>query len=260
MPKRKAEPIRTVAITNQKGGAGKTTTAVNLGAALAERGRRVLIVDLDPQASATRWLGGDAESVRLAAVFTDGKPLAGAISPTGVGGLDLASGSVALSGLERALAATIGAEQVLREAVEALDQAWDFVLMDCPPSLGLASVSALIACREVLVPVGARVMELQGLAGLLETIDKVRDRYNPRLVLSAVLACQVDHRTRLGNDVVDILRRRLGDKVLTAVVRENVRLAEAPSHVQPITVYDPHSAGAEDYRAVAAEFDGRGRA
>lgn len=253
--------MRTVAITNQKGGAGKTTTAVNLGAALAERGRRVLIVDLDPQASATRWLGGDPESLRLAAVFTDGKPLAGAVSPTAVVGLDLASGSVALSGLERALAATIGAEQILREAVEALDDdAWDFVLMDCPPSLGLASVSALIACREVLVPVGARVMELQGLAGLLETIDKVRDRYNPRLVVSAVLACQVDHRTRLGNDVVDVLRKRLGETVLDTVVRENVRLAEAPSHTQPITAYDSHSAGAEDYRAVAAEFEARGPA
>ncbi len=252
--------MRTVAITNQKGGAGKTTTAVNLGAALAERGRSVLLIDLDSQGSATRWLGGNTESTGLPNVFLEGKPLGDAVEHTAVPGLYLVSASPALSGLERALAGVIGPEHLLREALGALAESWDFVLVDCPPSLGLAAVSALVACGEVLIPVGAGVMELQGLAALLETIAKVRDRYNADLVITGVLACQVDYRTRLGADVVEVLRRRLGERVLNTVVRENVRLAEAPSHCQPITVYDTHSAGAEDYRAVAAEFDARGAA
>lgn len=250
--------MRTVAITNQKGGAGKTTTAVNLGAALAEAGERVLVVDLDAQGSATRWLTGSVGDGELVEVLTAGRRLRSIVVSTKVANLDVVPGSPALGSLERAMSTTIGAEHVLAEAMGSLEE-WDVVLVDCPPALGLASVSALVACREVLVPVATRVMEVQGLADLVSSVERVKARLNPDLRLSSVVAGQYDGRTKLAAQVVEGLRKRFGELVFQTVVRQSVRLAEAPSRSQPITVYAPQSRAALQYRMLAAEFIERGR-
>jgi len=245
--------MRRFAITNQKGGSGKTTTAVNLAAALGEKKKRVLVLDLDPQASASAWLGAPDSGVLLE-VFTEGRALEGCIRPTEAKNVDLVPSSNLLGKVEPALAGEVGAHAILRSALDALPQdRWDFVLADCPPSLGILSVSALVACSEVLVPVEAHALALGGVAALVDTVDKVRKRMNPGLVLSALVACRVG-RNNLSRDVVGQLRSRFGDLVLESVVRENVRLAEAPSYRRPITQYEPASIGAEDYRSVAAEL------
>lgn len=247
--------MKTVAIINQKGGSGKTTTAVCLAAALAESGWRVLVVDLDAQASATSWFGVRDDDNRLLEVLGSEGRLEDMVVSTGVPGVDLAPASHALSGIDRALATEVGAELILRRCLDALPSGrYDLVLLDCPPALGLLSISALAACDEVLVPVEAHVMALSGLASLTHTLDRVRSRLNPAARLSAILACRVDARKNLCLDVVASLRERFSDQVMKTVVRENVRLAEAPSFAAPITVYDSKSVGAEDYRAVATEL------
>lgn len=250
--------FRTIALMNQKGGSGKTTTAVNLAAALAEHGKRVLVLDLDPQASASAWFGvmdGGRELYDLltGSNGTNGN-LADLARPTRVPGVDLIPSSAWLVGLERALASEIGSELLVRRHVERLPAAWSFLLVDCPPTLGLLAVSALVACDEVLVPVEAHVMALAGLAALMQTVERVRERLNPALAITGVLPCRYDARTNHSREVVERLRERFGRCVLRSPIRENVRLAEAPSFAQPITVYAPTSAGAEDYRAVAAEL------
>jgi chromosome partitioning protein len=250
--------VRRVAVANQKGGVGKTTTVVNLGAALAELGRRVLIVDLDPQANASTWLG-TVDARALYEVFENGAPLEKAVRPTLVEGLDLVPSSSWMTRAERNAATQAGAEMILRQAMDELPpDTWDIILVDCPPALGLLSYSALTACGEVLVPVQTRVMPLAGLVALTQTIDTIRLRLNRRLHLSAVLACQVDMRTTLSREVVEALRERFGEVIMESMVRESVRVAEAPGHRLPVTAYAPDSTVAADYRAAAIEFDARG--
>lgn len=246
--------MRQIAVMNQKGGSGKTTSAVNLAAALGEKGKRVLLIDLDPQASASNWFGVKDGGRGLLEVFTDGQPLAPLVQATCAKGVELVPSSTWLVGVERALASEPGTEAILRRALERLPDRWDLVLVDCPPSLGLLAVAALAACGEVLVPVETRVMALAGLASLVQTVERVRDRLNPELRIAGLLPCRVDARTRLSHDIVETLRERFGADVFRTVIRENVRLAEAPSFSKPITIYDPRSAGAEDYRDAAAEL------
>lgn len=245
--------MQTWAVLNQKGGSGKTTAAVNLAAALAERGTRVLLLDLDPQASASAWFGVPDGGRGLLDVFTAGAALEALVRRTSVEGVDLVPASSWLVGVERAVAGEPGAETLLRRAVAAVPKRWDLVLLDCPPSLGLLAVSALTAARAVLVPVEASALGLAGLAGLLQTVETVRDRLNPTLTVGAILASRVD-RTRLSRDVVADLRRRFPRLVLKTTIRESVRLREAWSFQQPITVYAPTSSGAEDFRAAAREL------
>lgn len=243
-------------MANQKGGAGKTTTAVSVAAAWADGGRRVLVVDLDPQASASRWLGDGELDDRLLAVFEEGACLAGLAEPSGHPGVGLVPASPNLVGTR--IAETIAPHHAISAALEGLEGC-DDVVLDCPPALGHVVVSALAAADTALIPVAAHAMELDGLAAVYGTVDAVRRRVNPRLRRS-VLACRVDRRTRLAHEVVSTLRAALADEVLDAVVRENVRLAEAPSHGQAITSYAPSSTGADDYRAVAAELLAKDRA
>jgi len=250
-------PMRRVAVANQKGGVGKTTTVVNLGAAMAELGRRVLVIDLDPQANASTWLGSiDARA--LYDVFESGTPLEKAVRPTQVENLELVPSSSWMTRAERNASAQAGAEMILLQAIEELPpDRWDVIMMDCPPALGLLSYSALAAATEVLIPVQTRVMPLAGLVALTQTIDTIRVRLNRRLALTAVLACQVDIRTGLSREIVDALRERFGGVVMDTLVRESVRVAEAPGHKQPVTIYAPGSSAAADYRAAAVEFDAR---
>jgi len=245
--------MRTIACVNQKGGSGKTTTSVNLAAALGENGARVLLIDLDPQASATNWLGITDAGRGLFDAFTDRNALEPLVQSTNAPCVEIIPASPWLVGVEKALAAEVGAETVLRGKLDAMPPRWDYVLIDCAPTLGILTVSALAAAREILVPVEAHVMALSGLAQLLQTVSVVRERLNPELELAGILACRVDARTRHALEIVEQLRERFGGAVYQTIIRENIRLAECPSFGIPITQYDTRSAGAYDYRQLAEE-------
>jgi chromosome partitioning protein len=246
--------MRTVAIAMQKGGSGKTTTTVNLAATLAERGQKVLVVDVDPQANATSWLGIRDAGKGIFTCLCENASIDSIVQKTMTPGVDVVPSSTWLVGVEKALASEVGAETLLRRKLRPLRQAYDVTLIDTPPTLGVLTIGALVAADEVLVPVEAHVMALNGLAQLLHTVETVRERLNDDLVLGGIVACRVDARTRHSLEIVEELRKRFPSDVFTTVVRENVRIAEAPSFGQPITTYEPKSAGAEDYRALAGKI------
>lgn len=247
--------MRTIAITNQKGGSGKTTTAVNLAAALGEAGRRVLVIDMDPQASASAWLGATDGGSALLDVLHGEAELSGAVRETPAPNVSLVPSSIWLSNAERVVAGQPGAETILRGAIAQLPRdTFDVVLVDCPPTLGFLSISALVGCTETLVPVEARFMALPGTADLMRTVEQARRRLNAALTVTGFLPCRADARTNLSREVIARLREQFDTQVFTTVIRENVRLAEAPSYRLPITQYAPQSPGAEDYRAAAAEL------
>jgi chromosome partitioning protein len=247
--------MRIIAIANQKGGSGKTTTSVNLAAALGEKGRRILLLDLDPQHSATAWFGVNNAGKGVLGLFTDDGNLPDFIQEGRAPGVDLVPSSAWLVGVEKILAGEVGAETILRRHLGRLAaDRWDYILMDCPPTLGILTINALAAAQELLVPVEAHVMALSGLAQLLKTVEVVKERLNPNLRISGILACRVDFRTRHAREVVEQLRAHSGPLVCRTMIRENVRLAECPSFGQPITQYDSKSAGAADYQALADEI------
>jgi chromosome partitioning protein len=247
--------MRTLAIASRKGGVGKTTTAVCLAGALGEKGKRVLVVDLDPQASASAWLGVADGGRGLHGVLTDGGTLPELVVESSAPNVDLIPSSGEwLAVAEKVLAAEPGAELVFRKAFEKLPARWDFVLVDCPPTLSLLSLSALAACSEVLAPVEATVLALDGLTSLLKAVEKVRDRLNPGLEVSTILICRLHARRNLSRDLEARLRQHFGARVLKSTIRESVALAEASSFAKPVTLYAPTSPGAEDYRAAAAEL------
>lgn len=247
--------MRIIACVNQKGGSGKTTTAVNLAAALGERGRRVLLLDLDPQASATNWLGIADAGRGLLDAFSGATDLLALVQSTPAPGVEIIGSSAWLLGVDKALAGEVAAETILRTKLRALPEKWDYILIDCAPTLGILTVSGLTAAREILIPVEAHVMALSGLAQLLNTIAVVRERLNPELEIAGIVACRVDARTKHSLEIVEQLYQRFGALVYPTVIRENVRLAECPSFGQPITLYDPRSAGTLDYRALANDVD-----
>lgn len=250
--------MRTIAVANQKGGSCKTTTAVNVAAALAAAGRRVLVVDLDGQGNATQWLKAPEDGGALLSALADGGSLADLALASSVAGVDVVPGGPRLAGADKALAATPGAEMALREMLGAIPpRRWDYVIADCPPALGLLSLSALVGCREVLIPIVPSTMAITGLVRLFQTVGLVRQRYAPGPALAGILVCRADARTRLTTDVVETLRSKFPGDVFEAVVRENVRVAEAPSSHKAIAEYAPSSTGARDYAAVAAELEAR---
>lgn len=246
--------MRRIAIINQKGGSGKTTTTVNLAAALAKKKKKVLVIDLDPQASTSQWFGRTTVEKGLLSVFTENTPLTSVITSTTTLGVDVIPSSSWLIGLEKTLANEVGAETLLKQKLQTLDQsAWDYILMDCSPTLGILTINALTASEEVIVPVEARIMAVSGLVQLLQTVDVVRHRLNNDLKISGILACRVDNRTRHAKEVVEELRKNFSSLVYKTAIRENIRLSEAPSFKQPITEYDAQSYGAEDYLNLAKE-------
>ena len=246
--------MRRLAITNQKGGSAKTTTTVNLAAALAEQGRRVLVVDLDPQGNSTSWLGIRNPDQGAFELLTGAMDVNTLVRETAVAGVSAIAATASLNGIERALAREMGAEMTLRRRLAGLDAArWDYVLLDTPPTLGMLTLNALAAVEELIVPVEAHVLALAGVAQLIETVQTVKERLNPGLAIAGVVACRVDLRTRHSADVIDSLRSAFKASMFATAIRENVRLAEAPSFHKPITAYDTRSTGAVDYRALAGE-------
>jgi chromosome partitioning protein len=246
---------RVIAIANQKGGVGKSTTAVNVGASLAEAGRRVLVVDLDPQGNASTGLGVDHSERRVTTydVLVGGVDIREAILETGVGGLYAVASTIDLAGAEIELVSQFSREGRLARALDPVRTEFDFVLLDCPPSLGLLTVNALTAATELLVPIQCEYYALEGLGQLLKNVRLVQQNVNPTLRLSGILMTMFDGRTKLSEQVVTEVRGYFGGRVYDAVIPRSVRLSEAPGYGKPITKYDPSSKGAMAYRRVAAE-------
>ncbi len=246
-------PARIYAVANQKGGVGKTTTAVNLAACLGEAGERVLLVDLDPQANATSGLGARANG-RSTHDLLDGVPLEQLAQPTGFRNLDLVPAKPELAAASVQLSALAGGERYLADALDKGTDPYRFVFLDCPPTFGSLTVNALAAADRVVVPVQAEYYALEGLSQLLGSINLAKASLNPRLSVAGILLTMVDGRTRLSAEVERELRRHFGRLVFDATVPRSVRLAEAPSHGLPAIAYDRRSPGAEAYWKVAMEL------
>lgn len=249
-----------VAIVNQKGGVGKSTTAINLAAYLAEKGEKILVVDMDPQGNATSGLGVSPDSSGcMYDVLLEGRPLQEVALETGVPGLHVAPSTINLVGAEVELVSSLAREFKLKRALEKLpEDAYDRVLLDCPPSLDLLTLNALTAASEVLIPMQCEYYALEGLTQLMQSIRLVREELNPALRVGGVLLTMYDPRTNLSRQVAEEVRSFFGDRVFHTIVPRNVRLSEAPSFGLPIALYAPRSTGAEAYEAVAEEVMGRG--
>jgi chromosome partitioning protein len=249
---------RIVAIANQKGGVGKTTTAVNLGAALAELGFRTLIVDLDPQGNATTGLGVNPRNLEhsIYDVLMRELPIDECVEPTSVRNLFVAPATIDLAGAEIELVPAFSRELRLRRALGEVADDYDFTIIDCPPSLGLLTVNGLAAAGEVIVPIQCEYYALEGLSQLLRNVNLVKGNLNPALNVSAIILTMYDARTKLADQVAAEVRKHFGPKVCRNVVPRTVRLSEAPSFGQPITVFDPASRGALAYRELAKEVSG----
>lgn len=245
----------TIALANQKGGVGKTTTAVNLGACLNELGKRVLIVDTDAQGNATSGIGISKGDIQhdIYDVLVNGMGLEGVIMPTSRPHLDVVPATLQLSGAEIELASQIGREQRLADALEPVADRYDYVLVDCPPALGILTINAFTACDSILIPVQSEYYALEGLSQLMKTIQLVKKHYNADLHVEGVLLTMLDARTNLGNEVVMEVQKFFKDCVYTTIIPRNVRLSEAPSHGQAVIDYDRTSRGAVEYMALAKE-------
>ena len=250
---------QTIACANQKGGVGKTTTVVNLGSYLALFGERVLIIDFDPQGNATSGLGFDRNTIERSVydAIVDGVSLRELTLPGPVDELDVVPSTIALAGAEVELAPIEGRERRLSRLLAEVEADYDYILIDCPPSLGLLTVNALTAADSVLIPLQCEYYALEGLTQLLAPLDLIRDHLNPELDIKGVVLTMFDARTKLSADVANEVRRHLGDHVFETVIPRNVRLSEAPSHGQPISRYAPDSTGALAYAALTNELRAR---
>ncbi len=246
---------RIIAIANQKGGVAKTTTAVNLSAWISMMGKKVLLVDTDPQGNATTGVGVDKDQVIncIYDAIINEMPLRKIITSTAVDHLDLVPATIELAGAEVELAGMEGREKILKQALAEIKMKYDFIFIDCPPSLGLLTINALVAAGALIIPIQCEYYALEGLGQLINTFKMVQQRLNPDLVLEGVLLTMFDGRTNLAIQVVDEVKKYFKEKVYRAIVPRNVRLSEAPSYGKPVMVYDRRSRGAEVYRELAKE-------
>lgn len=245
-----------VAIANQKGGVGKSTTAINLGAGLAFQGERVLLVDLDPQGNSSSGVGIDRGAIELSTyeVIIDGVAIEDAIEPTSVNGFHIMPATIGLAGAEIELVALMNRERRLATALKKISRDYDFVLIDCPPSLGLLTINGLTAASEVLIPIQCEYYALEGVSQLVSNIQLVRQNINPQLKVEGVVLTMFDGRTTLSADVVAQVRQHFEDATYRTIIPRTVRLSEAPSYGEPIEALDPMSRGAMAYRELAKEF------
>jgi chromosome partitioning protein len=247
---------RVLAIANQKGGVGKTTTAINLSASVAARGHRVLLVDFDPQGNASSGVGYPKDRVELSVydALVGDIAFADCIRPTDITTLFVAPATTDLVGAEIELIGAEGRERVLANALAEVVDRFDYVVIDCPPSLGILTLNALVAAQGVVVPMQAEYFALEGLSALLSTIDKVRKAYNPTLAVEGILFCMYDPRTTLAGQVRGEVAEHLGGKIFDTSIPRNIRLSESPSHGKPVLLYDLRCPGAKSYLALAEEL------
>jgi len=249
---------RVIAVSNQKGGVAKTTTAINLAASLALADQRVLVIDMDPQANLTSGVGQKDQATEAGTVYDaltgDGVVARDFVLPTAIEHLFLVPADRHLTGAEIELVSLPDRDKRLKKFIDALRGDYDYIFIDCPPSLGLLTLNALVAADTVLIPLNCEYFALEGIADLMSTLDRVRTSLNPGLAVEGVLLTMYDDRTNLGQQVGGNIREYFGDKVFKTVIPRNVRLGEAPSHGTPVILYDPRSRGAEAYVALAREF------
>jgi chromosome partitioning protein len=246
---------RIIAVTNQKGGVGKTTTSVNLGACLAYIGKKVLLVDIDPQGNATSGAGVEKGDVQqcIYDVLVDDVEVKDTIKQSKVENLDIVPATISLAGAEIELVPTISREVRLKKALEKVKDDYDYIVIDCPPSLGLLTINALTSSDAVIIPVQCEYYALEGLSQLLSTVRLVQKHLNHDLMIDGVLLTMLDARTNLGIQVIEEVKKYFQDKVYRTIIPRNVRLSEAPSHGEPIIIYDAKSRGAEVYLELAKE-------
>lgn len=247
---------KTYAIVNQKGGVGKTTTTINLGSALAQAGKMVLIVDTDPQANATSGVGVDIEKIEssLYDLYSGRKEILEVLYPTSIENLHLLPSSPDLSGITIEMANEPGREVILKTLLDSVRDSYDFIFIDCPPSLGLLTINALVAANKVIVPVQCEYYALEGLSRLMKTLELVKQEINPLLDIEGIILTMHDPRTMLSNEVVKETKNFFGEKVYQTIIPRNVRISEAPSYGQPISIYAGKSKGAAAYENLAKEL------
>jgi chromosome partitioning protein len=244
-----------ISVANQKGGVGKTTTAINLSASLAVAEKRTLLVDIDPQANSTSGFGYNKDELEetIYHAIIRGNGLRKAILKTSLPFLDIATSNTDLIGAEIELIHELGREQKLKILLEEIENSYDFVLIDCPPSLGLLTVNSLTASHSVIIPLQCEYFAMEGLGQLMRTVSLVRSRLNPSLLIEGILITMFDSRNNLAHQVVNEVQSHFGNKVFKTIIPRNVRLGEAPSHGKPVILYDIHSKGAESYLSLARE-------